>query len=163
MLFCKPGLSVPSALPSPGNSQLTDFVLRCSLLALVIWTRIKASFILVRMTHCLQKIPDRNLYIADSCQGRITVVPPLFMNILVILIKKVALLTGYATCMLNSLSDTINISFPCNARPRRKLLLIHLRISQTHSLRLSMLTFHHRQLSVMYLPKVLFWSSTLNI
>ena len=82
-------------------------------------------------------------------------VPPLFMNILVILIKKVTLLTGYATCMLNSLSDTINISFPCNARPRRKLLLIHLRISQTHSLRLSMLTFHHRQLSVMYLPAVL--------
>ena len=36
ILFCKPGLSVPSALPSPGNSQLTDFVLRCSLLALVI-------------------------------------------------------------------------------------------------------------------------------
>ena len=73
-----------------------------------------------------KNVPDRNLYIADSCQGRITVVPPLFMNILVILIKKVTLLTGYATCMLNSLSDTINISFPCNARPRRKLLLIHL-------------------------------------
>ena len=103
-----------------------------------------------------KNVPDSNLYIADSCQGRITVVPPLFMNILIILIKKVTLLTGYATCMLNSLSDTINISFPCNARPRRKLLLIHLRISQTHSLRLSMLTFHHRQLSVMYLPKVLF-------
>ena len=103
-----------------------------------------------------KNVPDRNLHIADSCQGRITVVPPLFYEHTCNINKKGD--TPYRICHLYAqlIIRYNNISFPCNARPRRKLLLIHLRISQTHSLRLSMLTFHHRQLSVMYLPKVLF-------